>query len=68
MQGAACVALPSTSNFACVVLGGFTVNEEDEDDGKVSNDVYGLKNKLTEWTFLGKMRGRACYHSALPLS
>ena len=50
----ACVALPRTSNFAFVVLGGYTGDEEDEDNDKISDDVYGLNKKLTEWTFLGK--------------
>ena len=67
LHSAACVALPP-SKFACVVLGGCTGDEEDNDDDKVSNDVYGLNNKITEWTFLGKMRGRICNHIALPLS
>ena len=68
LHSAACVALPPTSKFACVVLGGFTGTGEDENDGKLSNDVYGLNNKLTEWTILGKMRGGSCRHIALPLS
>ena len=68
MQSPARVALPPTSNFACVVLGGWTDDKDDEDDYKVSNDVYGLNNKLTEWTYLGKMRRGTCRHIALPLT
>ena len=68
MQGAACVALPSTSNFACLVLGGFKEDEDDEDEYKLLSDVYGLNKKLTEWTFLGKMREGICNHVGLLLS
>ena len=68
LQSAACVELPPTSNFACVVLGGSTDNEEDKNDFKVSNDVYGLNKNLTEWTFLGKMRVGTCNNIALLVS
>ena len=65
LDNAACVALPPASNFACVVLGGRT---DDKDHYEVSNVVYGLNKKLTEWTFLGKMREGTCNNIALLLS
>ena len=57
----ACVTLPPTSNFSCVVLG---TSQELSGTG-----AYGLYKRLMEWTFLGKISsysGRsAC--TALPL-
>ena len=73
LHNSACVALPRTSNFACVVIGGVdwmcTGNKEDKDNDKISDVVYGLNKKLTEWTFLGKMNGRRFkFRSAFLLS
>ena len=57
-----CVALPPTHNFACVLVGGKTKEEE------YSSNVYGLNRSLKEWTLLGKIRTGRCNHIALPLS
>ena len=55
-----CVALPQTSAFACVLIGGVT-------EGKmISSNVYGLKRSLKEWTLLGKIRKGRWGHIALP--
>ena len=46
-----------------------TGNKEDKDNDKISDVVYGLNKKLTEWTFLGKMNGRRFkFRSAFLLS
>ena len=57
-----CVALPPTSNFACVIIGGWTKEE------CYSSKVYGLNESLTEWLLLGNIRTRRRSHIALPLS
>ena len=57
-----CVALPPTHNFACVLIGGKTEEEE------YSSNVYGLNRSLKEWTLLGEIRTGRCGHVALPLS
>ena len=62
IKAAACVALPLSSNFACVVVGGWTKKEY------YSSNVYGLDKSLTEWTFLGKIRNGRRSHIALPIS
>ena len=62
LEGASCVALPPTSNFACVVIGGRSQEE------KSSPHVYGLNRSLKEWTLLGKIRTGRSSHIALPFS
>ena len=59
---ASCVALPPTHNFACVLVGGRTKEEE------YSSNVYGLIRSLKEWTLLGEIRTGRRGHIALPLS
>ena len=58
---ASCVALPPTSNFACVVVGGST------EEKLYSSDVYGLSRTSTDWTLLGTIRTGRFAHIALPL-
>ena len=58
---AACVSLPPTANFACVLLEGWTFDNH-------SSNVYGLNKTLTEWTHLGKIRIKEQCLIALPLS
>ena len=62
---AACVALPPTANFACVVIGGCT---EEEDFSSPSSNIYGLDKSLRDWTLLGEIRTGRRDHIALPLS
>ena len=62
IKAAACVALPPSSNFSCVVIGGWTEKED------YSSNVYGLDKSLTEWTLLGKIRNGRHSHIALPIS
>ena len=57
-----CVALRPTHNFACVLVGGKSKEEE------YSSNVYGLNRLLKEWKLLGKIRTGRCGHIALPLS
>ena len=59
---ASCVALPPTSNFACVLVGGETVGEE------FSSNVYGLNRLTKEWNFMGNIKTGQSSHIALPLS
>ena len=65
---ASCVALPPTSAFACIVVGGETSRQLDFDYEKCSSDVYGLNRSLTEWTLLGSIRTGRSSHIALPIS
>ena len=58
---AACVSLPPTTNFACVIVGGETFES-------YSSNVYGLNKSLNEWRHLGKIRKERQCHIALPLS
>ena len=58
---ASCVALPPTSNIACVVVGGSTETK------RYSSDVYGLNRALTDWSLLGSIRTGRFSHIALPL-
>ena len=67
VNSAACVALPSTSNFACVVIGGFT-KEAVSLPGATSSNVYGLNKDLNGWTFLDKISTSRAIHIALPIS
>ena len=62
IKAAACVALPLSSNFACVIVGGKSKKDY------YSSDVYGLDKNSTEWTLLGKMRKGRHSHIALPIS
>ena len=59
---ASCVALPQTSAFACIVVGGETRRLV------FSSNVYGLNRRLTEWTLLGTIRTGRSSHIALPIS
>ena len=77
IQFSACVPLPPTTNFACLVIGGNTRQYEkiifpsgkrcDRYD-EYTSDVYGLNKELTEWKLLGKIRRGRSNHIALPLS
>ena len=60
VRNAACVSLPPTTDFACVIVGGETDN--------YSSNVYGLNRTLTEWTTLGKIRHEEEYLITIPLS
>ena len=70
VKSAACVALPSTSNFACVVIGGSS--EESAGlfgiNALISSNVYGLDKNLSGWTFLDKISTSRAFHIALPIS
>ena len=59
---AACVALPPTHDYACVIVGGSTIEETH------SSNVYGLNKSLSQWTHLGKIRTGRQSHIALPFS
>ena len=59
---ASCVALPPSSNYACVLIGGET------EETSYSSNVYGLNRLLNKWTLLGKIRTGRYDHIALPLS
>ena len=62
IRKASSVALPPTSKFICVVIGGLSEKEES------SSIVYGLNRSSKEWTLLGKIRTGRWGHIALPLS
>lgn len=62
MRGVASVALPPTSKYVCVLIGGST------EEKTCSSNVYGLNRSLSEWTLLGKTKTGRCGHIALPLS
>ena len=57
-----CVSLPPSTNFACIIVGGATIEEN------LSSNVYGLNKNLSEWTPLGKIRKGRQGNIALPLS
>ena len=59
---ASCVALPPTSNFACVLVGGKT-----DEEGFLSS-VYGLNRLTKEWKLMGNIKTGVRWHIALPLS
>ena len=61
---AACVVLPPTSCFACVIVGSC----RGEVEPSFSSNVYGLDKGLSEWTLLGKIRKGRYGHVALPIS
>ena len=60
----ACVTLPPTSNFSCVVFGTETRKESS------GTCVYGLEKRLMEWKLLGKFETRSwqSVRIALPFS
>ena len=73
----ACVSLPPTTNFACLVIGGDARQYEKnmlpngrrwDRFNEYTSDVYGLNKKLTEWKLLGRIRTGRSGHIALPLS
>ena len=57
----ACVALPPTSNFACVIV----VNSTSEESFLY---VFGLDKNLSEWTLLGRIEKGRYGYIALPIS
>ena len=59
---ASSVALPPTSKFFCVLIGGYTK------ENSYTSNVYGLNRSSNEWTLLGKIRRGRYNHIALPLS
>ena len=59
---ASCVALPPTSDFSCVLIGGMT------EKGIHSSKVYGLNGSLDEWTLLGEIKTGISDHITIPLS
>ena len=67
VKSAACVALPSTSNYACVVIGGFS-KEASSSIGITLSNVFGLDKSLNKWTFLDKISTSRAIHIALPIS
>ena len=62
ISDAACAALPPTSHFACVIVGGSTT------ENTFSSNVYSLDKSLSKWTVLGKIRKGRYGHIALPIS
>ena len=62
IEQAACVSLPLLTDFACLVVGGCTIEH------LASSDVYGLNKALTEWEHLGKIRKGRQSHIAVSLS
>ena len=61
IRSSACVALPPTSDFACVLIGGRT-----EKYKYIGKNVFGLKKSLDEWTLLGQITNGRFSHIALP--
>ena len=57
----ACVTLPPTSNFSCVVFGSGSSQES------FGTSVYGLDKRLIEWKLLGKTSSRRYVCKALLL-
>ena len=64
IKNAACVALPPTMNFACVLIGGEGEHEEE----RFSSKVYGLDKSLSSWTLLGEIQNGRRDHIALSMS
>ena len=64
IKNSACVALPPSFNFSCVVIGGETNAEYHQ----YLSNVYGLNKSLTEWTLLGKIKTGRRDHIALSFS
>ena len=80
IRSPACIPLPPTSNFACVVVGGYTFNNTSrtswvdtwltpggQNEVTLPN-VYGLDKNLMKWTLLGKIKTSRTNHIALPVS
>ena len=67
IRNSACVALPPTSNFACVIVGGYT-NDVSQSNEVTYPNVYGLEKNLMKWTLLGEIRTSRTCHIALPVS
>ena len=61
INSSACVAAPQLSNFACVLVGGYT-----EESSNWQN-VYGLSKNLSEWKLLGTIKKGRLNHILLPL-
>ena len=59
---ATCTALPQSNNFACVVVGGQSEEEN------YSSQVYALNKTMSEWTVLGNIRIGRYSHIAIPIS
>ena len=68
ISNASCVALPPTSDIACIVVGGETSRAGRFSGRTFSSYVYGLNRRLTEWTLLGTIRTGRFSHIALPIS
>ena len=62
ISASSCVALPPTSDFSCVLIGGMT------EKGIPSSKVYGLNGSLNEWTLLGEIKTGISDHITIPLS
>ena len=62
IRSASCVALPPTSDFSCVLIGGMT------EKGIHSSKVYGLNGSLDEWTLLGEIKTGISDHITILLS
>ena len=56
IKSTALVSLPPTLMYACVAIGGYTLDAAigKHDD----NNVYGLDRLLTTWTLLGKLKNQ----------
>ena len=67
LAAAACIALPPSSNFSCIVIGG-TTEVAYTSYGAISSNVYGLDKNLMKWTLLGQIRTSRSCHIALPIS
>ena len=61
IRGAACVALPPTMKYACIVLGGCVPEG-------ISSNIYGCDRSLTTWKLLGEMKKGRMYHIVLQIS
>ena len=67
LENSACIAIPPTYDFACVVVGGWS--EEETEEGQIhSSNICGLKKSLSEWKVLGKIKRGRSNHITLPLS
>ena len=67
IRNSACVALPPTSNFACVIVGGYTIEANQSNEVTYPN-VYGLEKNIIKLTFLGEIKTSRTFHIALPVS
>ena len=64
VKNAACVALPPTMDYACLVIGG----EGESKEEKFSSKVVGLTKSLSSWILLGRMSEGRRDHIALAIS